>query len=154
MATSIIDGTIEEATLKRSFYKMRVFNPVVIRKADGTIENLGKRIVHSDFGAKLTPGQTGRFYLHSTIGHPGIHGLRDAQGQSIFAFPRNNEIVGFVSIGLAGLLYLLHYRAGMPLSNWAPILLVSGIGLAFIFWRVRNEADRQFREDQTAGAAT
>ena len=126
MATAIIDGTIEEAQLRRSFYKMRVYNPVVVRRADGELENLGKRIIHSDLVECLTPGRKGRFYLYSTIEHQGIHGFRGVDGATVFAFAKNNEIVGFLSIGVGMLLYLLHYSVGMPLSGWAPILLLLG----------------------------
>jgi hypothetical protein len=143
----MIDGTIEEATRKRSFYRMQVFDPVIIRRSDGTIENLGKRIIHSDLADVLAPGRSGRFYLYSTFEHSGIHGFRGG-GEAVFAFARNNEIAGVACVVLGVLMYALHFYVRMPLSGWAPILIVLGAVLGFVYWRVRQDAGRQFDQDQ------
>ena len=37
------------------------------------------------------PGTSGRFYLYTAIDHRGIHGVRDDEGRSAFAFPRSTK---------------------------------------------------------------
>ena len=151
MATSTIDGTIEEATLKRSFWNMRVFDPIVIRHADGTVENLGKTVVQGELADHIVPGASGRFYRYSTIDHQGIHGIRDVHGAAFSAFPMNNEIASYACIALGVVLLMLHLLGGTSLSAWGPILLLVGVAGTAIYGQARRASRAQFDGDDAAG---
>ena len=101
MSTSIIDGTIEEATFKRAFVKMQVWGLLVFRLRDGSTRTLDKVIIESSLAPYITPGNSGRFYCYAAIDHRGIHGVRTDQGEAHYAFARNNEIVSLISAGSA-----------------------------------------------------
>ena len=96
MGVSILDGTIEEAVLKRSVRNIRIFRHVRFRLRDGGTKSVAKPIVDASVAHLLQPGTSGRFYLYTSIDQRGIHGVRDDQGHAEFGFPRNNEIAMLV----------------------------------------------------------
>lgn len=147
VATDLIEGTIEEAVLKRSFSSMDVYDPIILRRDDGIVENLGKRIVHHDLSGVIAPGTRGRFYLYSTFEHQGIHGFRDTLGTAAFAFARNNEFasIGCILLGAAWLAFDLLREGGSSL--WGPVLLIIGLGGVIAYRSARKEAERQFDRD-------
>lgn len=147
MGVSTLDGTIEEAVLKRSIRNLRIFHHVRFRLRDGTTKSVAKPIVDARVAHRLQPGVSGRFYLYTTIEQRGIHGIRDDEGQAQFGFPRNNEIAILV-ITLFNLAWvsLSFYMVGdAPLLP--TILLVLGAPYYFYLLKVRGEARRQFEAD-------
>jgi len=148
MATSIIDGTIEEAHLKRSFWNMRVFDPILIQRADGQVENLGKTIVEGNLAHYIVPGAAGRFYLYSTIDHRGIHGVRLDNGEEAYGFARNNEIGSIICILMGAALLAVYLLTGTMVTGWMwPLLLIGFVFLPF-YWSARAAAWKQYAADE------
>ena len=153
MTTSIIDGTIEEAHLKRSFRNIRVFDPVLIRRRDGQVENLGKTIVEGNLAHHIVPGAAGRFYRFAAIDHRGIHGVRLDNGEEAYGFARNNEIVSIICILVGGALFALYLLTGKVVTGWMWLTLPIGlIGLP-LYWSARAAAWRQYAGDEGARAS-
>jgi len=147
VATSIIDGTIEEANLKRSFWNMRVFDPVLIQRADGQVENLGKTIVEGNLAYHIVPGAAGRFYRYTTIDHRGIHGVRLDNGEEAYGFARNNEIASIFCILFGGALLAFYLLTGRVVTSWMWPLLVIGFVCLPLYWSSRAAAWKQYAAD-------
>ena len=152
MATSIIDGTLEAADLKRVRGKTRVYRSLTFRQRDGSPKSIAKAIVHEDVAALLSPGTSGRFYLYTAIDHRGIHGVRDDGGRSAFAISKVNEyamlwtmVVGIVLVGL--------YLTDDKISIWGVLCIVLGVPLYFLYRHTRAEATRQYERDGGPPAA-
>jgi len=147
MATSIIDGTVEEATFKRAFSKMQVWGPLVFRLRDGSTRTLDKVIIESSLAPWITPGNSGRFYCYAAIDHRGIHGVRTDGGEAHYAFARNNEIAS-IAAAAVGVLLLVMYLAFMDkISGWGLICLIIGVPGYFLYRQTRLDAEKQFDAD-------
>jgi hypothetical protein len=147
MATSIIDGTLEAAELKRVRGKTRVYRSLTFRLRDGSSKSIAKAIVHEDVGALLEPGNSGRFYLYTAIDHRGIHGVRDDKGRSVFAYSKVNETAMLVTAGI-GIAMLLAFLAMDRISIWPILCIVLGVPLYFLYRHTRAEATRQYEGDE------
>ena len=147
MGVSILDGTIEEAVLKRSVRNIRIFHHVRFRLRDGGTKAVAKPIVDASVAHLLQPGTSGRFYLYTSIDQRGIHGVRDDQGHAEFGFPRNNEIAMLVVmlINLVWVSFTLVAVAGVPILG--TILLVLSGPYYFYLRKLRADARRQFEGD-------
>jgi hypothetical protein len=152
MATSIIDGTLEAADLKRVRGKTRVYSSLTFKLRDGSPKSIAKAIVHEDVAALLQPGTSGRFYLYTAIDHRGIHGVREDGGRSAFAISKVNEtamlctiVVGVILVGL--------YLTDDKISIWGLICIGLGIPLYFLYRNTRTEATRQYERDGGPPAA-
>lgn len=147
MSTSIIDGTVEEATFKRAFSKMQVWGPLVFRLPDGSTRTLDKVIIESSLAPYITPGNSGRFYCYAAIDHRGIHGVRTDGGEAHYAFARNNEIASIICAAI-GLLLTVAYLAFMDkINGWGLICLIIGVPGFFLYRQVRLDAEKQFDAD-------
>ncbi len=147
MATSIIDGTVEEATFKRAFRKMQVWGPLKFRLRDGSTKTLDKVIIDASLAPFITPGNSGRFYCYAAIDHRGIHGVRTDRGEAVYGFARNNEISGIIC-AVAGLFLTVMYIAFMDgVSIWGLICIVLGVPLYFLYRQTRLDAEKQFAAD-------
>lgn len=147
MATSTLDGIVEEAALKRSFSNMRVFEHITFRRPDGSSVRLGKTIMSGTVADQLHPGVSGRFYLYSTIDHKGLHGFRDTQGRAAYGFPRNNEYGAIACAVIGALLIWFHLSVNDALSIWGVICVVIGVPSFFIYLSARLAAQKQFEAD-------
>ena len=148
MATSIIDGIIEEAHLKRSFWNMRVFDPVLIRRTDGQVENLGKNIVEGHLAEHIVPGAAGRFYRYTAVDHRGIHGVRLDNGEEGYGFARNNEIASIACIMLGVVLFAFYLLTGTVVTSWMWLILPIGLVGLPLYWSARAAAWRQYAGDE------
>lgn len=153
MGVSTIDGTLEEAVLKRVRRNLRVYERLTFRLRDGTTKSVAKAVVDGPVADKLLPGTSGRFYLFTAIDHRGIHGIRDASGREVFSFPGNNEKamlfiipVMVVMIALMLLIDRLHWLAILTL-----IISIPGY---FFYRNTRIQATRQFQADSGYGGGT
>ena len=147
MATSIIDGTVEEATYKRSFSRMQVWGPLKFRLRDGSSKTLDKVIIESSLAPWITPGNSGRFYLYAAIDHRGIHGVRTDQGEAHYAFAKNNEIASIIC-AVVGLVLIVTYLAFMDrINGWGLICLIIGVPGYFLYRQTRLDAEKQFDAD-------
>jgi hypothetical protein len=147
MSTSIIDGTVEEATFKRAFVKMQVWGPLVFRLRDGSTRTLDKVIIESSLAPYITPGNSGRFYCYAAIDHRGIHGVRTDQGEAHYAFARNNEVVSLISAGFGALLIAISLAFQVRITGWAYICLIIGVPGYFLYRETRLKAEKQFDAD-------
>jgi hypothetical protein len=94
MATSTIDGTVEEAVLKRRRPKASVYERIKFRLDDGSTRTWAKAIVGNEVANLLAPGTRGRFYLFTAIDHRGVSGVRTDDGREAFAVSKVNELAG------------------------------------------------------------
>ncbi len=152
MANIVIDGTIENATLKRAAMGQSIFEAVTVRRSDGTREHFRKLIVANALRDALKSGATGRFYFHKFIDQSGLHAVRSGS-RSQFAFPRNIEIILGI-MGTLNLLMLVGWIAadgGVRLlpAIFGPLCTALFIGLA----AARHSAARQFTSDGAARAS-
>ncbi len=154
MGVSILDGTIEEAVLKRSVRNIRIFRHVRFRLRDGGTKSVAKPIVDASVAHLLQPGTSGRFYLYTSIDQRGIHGVRDDQGHAEFGFPRNNEIAMLVImlINLVWVSVALVAMGGVPILG--TILLVLSGPYYFYLRKLRADARRQFEGDSQYAPAS
>ncbi len=147
MGVSTIDGTLEEAVLKKVRSNLRVYERLTFRLADGTTRSVAKAIVDAPVAERLLPGTSGRFYLFTAIDHRGVHGLRDASGDSVCSYPTNNEkaLLVVTPIMLLLILVMLALRGGLMILP--TLVLLISIPFYFIYRGTRLEARRQFEAD-------
>lgn len=148
MGVSTIDGTLEEAVLKRVRRNLRVYERLTFRLADGTTRSVAKAIVDAPVAERLLPGTSGRFYLFTAIDHRGVHGLRDAQGNSVCSYPTNNEkaLLVVTPIMLVMIVIMLVLRGGLMILP--TLVLLISIPFYFVYRSTRLEACRQFEADK------
>lgn len=146
MAVSIIDGTLEEASLKTARMNLRIYNHLKFRLPDGSEKTVAKSVVDAEVAALLLPGTSGRFYLFTAIDHRGIHGVRTADGKAAFKYPRNNETAMLVVVAIGALLILLGLAMGR-ISIWGVLCLLLGVPAYFLYRSTRGSAARQFESD-------
>lgn len=147
MATSTIDGTVEEAVLRRRRAKASFYDRVKFRLDDGSTKTWTRAHVGNDVGDLLVPGTRGRFYLFTAIDHRGISGVRTADGREAFGVNRINEYAGlgiFISMTLLTILYITMLE---KVSLWALILAILGLPMFFYYRQNRVDAEKAFRAD-------
>ena len=147
MATSTIDGTVEEAVLKRRRSQGSFYERVKFRLDDGSTRTWAKAHVMNNVGDLLLPGTRGRFYLFAAIDHRGISGVRTDDGREAFGVAKLNELVG-LWIVIINLLLTVMYIAFMDsISVLALILIVLGVPMFFLYRQNRLDAEKAFRTD-------
>ena len=150
MSVAAIYGTLESANLKRKVRNISIYDSIVIRRDGGGEERLGKTIVSNTVAETLQPGTQGRFYTYASIDHKGVHGIRTADGRSVFDFPQNNEKIMLVVLALNAVWLIggILYDGGARLF---PLALVVFAGAIYPLYRkTRLEARRQFEADGSA----
>lgn len=147
MGVSILDGTVEEAVLKRSVRNVRIFHHVRFRLADGRTETIVKPIVEANVARLLQPGASGRFYTFTALDLRGIHGVRDDEGHAVFGFARNNETAMIVALlfALAWVAITIVTVQDAPIIG--TLLLLLGTPYYFHLRSLRGQARRQFEAD-------
>lgn len=147
MPTSIVEGTVEETSLRWSRRGISLFNSIRFRKDDGTEQTVNKAVVKQEVADQLTPGARGRFYLFKAFDIGGIHGVRLPDGREIYAFPANNEKIFLISgsVALLWVVLAIFTRGGVPVLG-AGLLILSGFGYYFMS-KGRHEAKAQFEGD-------
>lgn len=147
MATSIIDGTIEEVVVKRRRKMGTVFTRILFKLDDGTTKTWGKSVVWNNVADQLKPGLRGRFYLYAAIDHRGVHGFRSDDGREAYGFGKQNEIISLIIFVMMGLLVLLSVAATGDAPLLAVILLVLSVPMYILYRGTRVQAERQFQVD-------
>ncbi|HWT11518.1 MAG TPA: hypothetical protein VN231_02065 [Allosphingosinicella sp.] len=147
MGVSTIDGTLEEAVLKRVRRNLRIYERLTFRLRDGTSKSIAKAIVEAPLAERLLPGTSGRFYLYTAIDHRGLHGLRDESGQATYAYPKNNEkaLLVVIPIMLLWVGVSIAFLGGIPILGGLALLL--SVPAYFLYRGTRTEAERQFQAD-------
>ncbi|MDT9600578.1 hypothetical protein [Sphingosinicella rhizophila] len=153
MSTSIVEGVVEEAKLKRARGGISIFDHIRFQLDDGGTRTINKAVVAKDVAEKLTPGSRGRFYLFTAFDLKGVHGVRSADGASVYGFPGNNEKV-FILLGIVNILWIA-FRVAV--DGQVPFLAVGLIILAIVGYvlmsKGRREARKQFDDDESQAPA-
>ncbi len=155
MAIEVIDGTIEEAVLKRSGAATVLYDSITIRTTAGSERRLDKVAVAPDVAAALQPGTQGRFYGYKAIDHRGLFAMRTRDGRSAFAIPSGNERIMLMAaiVGAVGFAILLLLGKGVGLLALASAVL-GGIGyLKYRRTRIEGRARFDADSDYTQGFA-
>ena len=147
MPTSIIDGRVETADLKRSKGGASIFRSITFQQDDGNARTIRNAVVKDNVAAELVPGARGRFYLYHAFDLKGVHGVRSASGQDIYGFAGNNQKI-FLILGIFNLLwigFMIAVKGGVPLLG-AALFLLSVVGYIFMS-KGQREAQAQFDGD-------
>lgn len=147
MATSTIDGTVEEAVLKRRRSQGGFYERIKFRLDDGSTKTWAKAHVMNNVGDLLVPGTRGRFYLFTAIDHRGVSGVRTDDGKEAFGISKVNEYAG---IGIViGMLFLTVLNIAMfdRVSIIALVLIVLGVPMFFLYRQNRLDAEKAYNAD-------
>jgi len=147
MAVSTIDGTLEEAVVKRSYARATSYERLRFRLADGREEVLTRIVADKSLAERLQPGTKGPFYLFKVIDHKGVCGLRDAAGGAWFAFARGAENGMLISIAVGASALVLSVLLKTWITSWAVISLLIGLPMYIVYRTARQEAERRFAAD-------
>ena len=147
MPTSIIDGSIEAADLKRAKGGAAIFRSITFQQDDGGTRTIRNAVVKDNVAAELVPGARGRFYLYNAFDLKGVHGVRTVGGRDVYGFAGNNQKI-FLILGIANIAWIaliLFTRGGVPLLGVA-LLILSAVGYFFMS-KGQREAQAQFEGD-------
>jgi hypothetical protein len=147
MATSTIDGIVEEAVLKRRRAQASLYERVVFRLDDGTTKTWAKAVVLNDVADLVVPGTRGRFYLFTAIDHRGISGVRTVDGRAASGVPKVNEKASIWVIAMMTVLNAVYVLALDKISILALVLMILGVPMYFLYRQVRVDAERHFAAD-------
>ena len=147
MATSTIDGTIEEAVIKRRRSQGSFYERIKFRLDDGSTRTWAKAHVMNNVGDLLVPGTRGRFYLFTAIDHRGVSGVRTEDGREAFGVARLNEYAGIGIVVAMALLTALNVAMFDKVSILAVVLMVLGVPMFFFYRQNRVAAEKAFRAD-------
>jgi hypothetical protein len=147
MATSTIDGTVEEAVLKRRRSQGSFYERIKFRLDDGSTRTWAKAHVMNNVGDLLVPGMRGRFYLYTAIDHRGVSGVRMEDGREMFGVSRLNERVGIgIAISMT-ILTILYVTILEKISILSLVLAILGVPMFFLYRQNRLDAEKAFRAD-------
>ena len=147
MATSTIDGTVEEAVLKRRRSQGSFYERIKFRLDDGSTRTWAKAHVMNNVGDLLVPGTRGRFYLFTAIDHRGVSGVRTEDGREAFGVASLNEKVGLWIVIINLLLTVMYIVFMDSISVLALILIVLGVPMFFLYRQNRLDAEKAFRAE-------
>ena len=151
MGTSIVDGTVAEATVKRARGGMSVFSALRFDLDDGSSRTVKNAVTTQAVAETLTPGNRGRFYLFTAFDIKGVHGARLPDGRSAYGFPGNNKKL-FLILGILNIVWITF----MVLAEGrVPMLAVALMILAVIGYVVMGKGEREAKAlfDGDAGHA-
>lgn len=147
MTTSIVDGSVESADLKRARAGLAIFRTITFQQDDGRSQTIRNAVVKDNVAAELVPGARGRFYLYNAFDLKGVHGVRTADGRDVYGFAGNNQKI-FLILGIVNLAWIalvLATRDAVPLLGVA-MLVLSVVGYIFMS-KGQREAKAQFDGD-------
>lgn len=147
MAVSTIDGTVEEAVLKRRRNQGSVYDRIKFRLDDGSTKTWTKAIVMNDVAALLAPGTRGRFYTFTAIDLRGISGVRTDDGREASGIARTNEYIGLAMVVIMGLITIVSVTAFDEVRILPLVLLVLGLPMYLLSRQTRVDAEKQFAAD-------
>lgn len=147
MGTSIVDGTVAEATVRRARGGFTIFSTLRFDLDDGSSRTVKNAAAAQPVAETLAPGNRGRFYLFTSFDIKGVHGARLPDGRSVYGFPGSNKmiflILGIVNVAWITLMVLT--KGGVPLL--AAALLVLAIVGYILMGKGEREAKAQFDGD-------
>jgi hypothetical protein len=147
MATSTVDGIVEEAVLKRRRNQGSFYERIKFRLDDGSTRTWAKAHVMNNVADLLVPGTRGRFYLFTAIDHRGVSGVRTEDGREAFGVIKLNEYVG---IGIAvsmTILTILYIAVLQKVSILSLVLAVLGLPMYLLYRQNRLDAEKAYKAD-------
>jgi hypothetical protein len=152
MTTSIIDGRVESAELRRARGGLSVFRTITFQPDSGPTRTIRNAVVKLNVADELTPGAQGRFYLYNAFDQKGVHGVRTPDGRATYGFATNNQKL-FLLTGVLSVVWMalrLATEGDVPLL--AILLLILGV-VGYIFMgKGEREAKAQFDGDGSHGS--
>lgn len=147
MTTSIIDGRVESAELRRARGGLSVFRTITFQPDSGPTRTIRNAVVKQNVADELTPGAQGRFYLYNAFDQKGVHGVRTPDGRATYGFATNNQKL-FLLTGVLSVVWMalrIATEGDVPLL--AILLLILGV-VGYIFMgKGEREARTQFDGD-------
>ena len=148
MTTSIIDGRVEAAELRRAKGGLTIFRSITFQPDTGPTRTIKNAVVKDNVASELVPGAAGRFYLYNAFDLKGVHGVRTRDGRSIYGFAANNKKL-FLILGILNVAWIA--LRVFVIDGQVPLLAILLLMLAvvgFIFMgKGENEAKAQFEGD-------
>ncbi len=147
MTTSIIDGRVETAELRRARGGLSVFRTITFQPDSGPTRTIRNAVVKQNVADELTPGAQGRFYLYNAFDQKGVHGIRTRDGRATYGFATNNQKL-FLLTGVLSVVWMaLRVATEGDVPLLAILLLVLGV-VGYIFMgKGEREARTQFDGD-------
>jgi hypothetical protein len=148
VGTSIIDGTVESAKLKRARAGIAIFDFIQFRLNDGSSRTVKKSVTTQAVADHLAPGTSGRFYLFQSFDLKGVHGVRRSDGTAVYGFPGTNNRKIFLIVGvinLAWIAFRLALEGDVPVLGLG-LLILAVVGFV-LMGKGANEAKAQFEND-------
>ena len=148
MTTSIIDGRVETAELRRARGGLSVFRTITFQPDSGPTRTIRNAVVKQNVADELTPGAQGRFYLYNAFDQKGVHGIRTRDGRATYGFATNNQKL-FLLTGVLSVVWMaLRVATEGDVPLLAILLLVLGV-VGYIFMgKGEREAEAQFDGDR------
>lgn len=147
MGTSIVDGAVESAEVKRTAGKVVVYREIRFALDDGSKRTIKGAVAKRAVADLLEPGNRGRFYLFTGFDLKGVHGARLADGRSASDFPANNRII-FLIVMVMNLLWIalrVTVEGDVPLLG-VGLFILGAVGFVLL-GKVEREAKALFDGD-------
>jgi hypothetical protein len=148
VGTSIIDGTVEDAKLKRARAGIAIYDTIQFRLSDGSSRTVRKSVATQAVADQLAPGTSGRFYLFNSFDLKGVHGVRRSDGAAVYGFPGTSNRKLFLIIGAINLAWIalrVTTEGDVPLLG-VGLLILAVVGFV-LMGKGANEAKAQFDSD-------
>lgn len=142
MTLEVIEGRIDQADLARSKGKYVVFGTLRIHEDDGAERVLHKVCAAGEVAKALKPGASGRFYVTTSGGQTGIHGVRLTDGFSAYCHYNNVELIMLIG-AMAGLGVLAIGLISRSNVVTLPVLIGVALFVGYFLVRRTREAGRQ-----------
>ena len=148
MGVFTIDGTIEEAVLKRRVRGTHIYEQVRFRPVGKPPWEMRRALVMDEVAGHVRPGARGRFYVYTAADQQGIFGVRDEAGAEAFAFPRTNEKLMLVMSLLLAVTVALSFAAELSFPMIGLLVLLFTVPIYFIYRAARLSATRLFEAER------
>lgn len=150
MGVSIVDGTIEAIDGGKRYKKVSAFKSIVFREADGASRTIKKAVVTPDVADQMTVGNSGRFYLFTSLDIKGIHGVRKRDGTAVYGFPGKGNAIIFmilVPLNLAWIAIRVIDKGDVPLLG-VGLVILGAVG-----WYLMRKSEQETRTQFDGDAA-
>lgn len=147
MKSEVIEGTLQNAFLRKSSSKVTLYESIDWLLSDGSTRRIEKIAVAPAVAEGLSPSMQGRFYTYQAIDHSGLTGVRTRNGRAAFAMPSGNEKIMLVA-AIGGALWftsVLLTRGSVALFGLAMAVL--GGYFYFSYRKLRIEIRARFDAD-------
>ena len=154
MAASIVEGRLETAEIKRQNKSIHQFSTLRFVARDGSERTIKNAVATPEVARHLQSGTEGKFYLFNSADMRGVYAYRDTSGETIADFPRQNEKIGMVAIGIGLLAIILFETFGDGTPVLALVAVLLGVIGFFLARKSRSEVERTFAEDNQVARPT